>query len=84
MLAMLWWGECGVEESIVAMFGMIITCLHFAIGPSWDLNDHIQDGLLLIGIERDIVEGRDGDAILFNIDSVLQGVGRTILPDRVA
>lgn len=47
---------------------------HLAIGPSWDLNDHVQDSLLLVGIEGDVVEGGDGDAILLDVDAVLQGV----------
>lgn len=51
------------------------TDLHLRIGPAGNLDNHVEDGLLLIGIERDVVEGRDGDAILFNVDAVLEGVG---------
>ncbi len=73
-----------------AMRGQIVkskqsvrTHLKLAIGPSWDLNDHVQDGLLLVGIERDVVEWRDWLAILLDVDAVLQGVWGTDLTDRV-
>lgn len=55
------------------------TYLKLCIGPSWDLNDHVQNGLLLVGIERDVVEGRDADAILGDVNTVLEGVGGTNL-----
>jgi hypothetical protein len=51
--------------------------LHLRIGPSRDLHDHVEDSLLFIGIQRDVVEGRDGDAILLDEDAVLEGVGGT-------
>lgn len=54
---------------------MAKTYLHLAIGPAGDLNDHVQDGLLLVGIEGDIMERRDGHAIFLDVDAVLQGVG---------
>ena len=59
------------------------TNLQFAIGPSWNLNDHVQDGLLLVGIERNVMERRDGDAILLDVDAVVQGIGSSDLADRV-
>jgi len=57
----------GVEE-------LFLRDLELAVCPSWDLNNHVQDGLLLIGIERDIVEGRDRDAILLDVDAMLESV----------
>ena len=57
--------------------------LLLGVGPAGDLNDHVEDGLLGIGVERDIVEGRDGDAILLDVDAVLQGVGSADLADAV-
>jgi hypothetical protein len=48
--------------------------LLLGVGPARDLNDHVQDGLLLVGIEGDVVEGRDGLAILLDVDAVLKGV----------
>jgi hypothetical protein len=59
------------------------THLHLAIGPARDLNDHVQDGLLLVGVQRDIVEGRDGHAILLDVDAVLQRVGAADLAGLV-
>ena len=51
------------------------TYLHLSIGPSWHLNNHVEDGLLLIGIQRDVVERRARLAILLDVDAVLEGVG---------
>jgi hypothetical protein len=51
-----------------------VSYLLLGVGPAGDLNDHVQDALLLIGVEGDIVEGRDGLAILLDVDTVLQRV----------
>lgn len=59
------------------------TYLELGIGPSRNLNNHVQDGLLLVGVEGDIVEGRDGLAILLDVDAVLEGVGSRNLADGV-
>jgi hypothetical protein len=59
------------------------THLHLGIGPARYLNDHVEDGLLLIGIQRDIVEGRDGHAVLLNEDAVLECVRGANLARRV-
>jgi hypothetical protein len=67
---------CGVEHSVDRNpTAMAKTYLHLAIGPARDLNDHVQDGLLLVCIQRDIVERRDGHAIFLNVNAVLQGIG---------
>lgn len=50
------------------------TYLKLGIGPAGDLNNHVEDGLLLVGVQRDIVERRDGHAILLDVDAVLEGV----------
>lgn len=57
--------------------------LLLGVGPAGDLNDHVEDGLLLVGIEGNVVEGRDGLAILLNVNTVLQGVGLADLSDGV-
>ena len=54
---------------------MTSTHLHLGVGPARYLNNHVQDGLTLVGIERDIVEWRDRLAILLSEDAVLEGVG---------
>lgn len=64
--------------------GLLLGDLKLAIGPSWDLNDHVQDSLLLVGVQWDIVERRDWLSILLDVNTVLQGVWSTNLADRVA
>src|SRR5258706_502169 len=49
--------------------------LKLAIGPSGDLNYHVQDSLLLIGIQRNVVEGRDWNSILLNGNDNMQKDG---------
>ena len=60
----------------------IPTHLELSIGPPGNLHDHVQNGLLLIGIEGDVVEGRDRLAILLDENAMLEGVGGANLPDR--
>lgn len=48
--------------------------LQFGICPTRDLDNHVENGLLLVGVQRNVVEGRDGDAILLNVGSELAGV----------
>lgn len=31
------------------------THLHLGVGPAGNLDDHVEDGLLLVGVERDVV-----------------------------
>lgn len=57
--------------------------LLLGVGPAGDLNNHVEDVLLLIGVERDVVEGRDGLAIALDEDAVLQGVGLANLANGV-
>ena len=55
--------------------GAVSTHLLLGVGPAGDLDNHVQDCLLLIGIQRDVVKRRDGDTILLNEDAVVKGVG---------
>lgn len=57
--------------------------LLLGVGPARNLDDHVQDGLLLVGVEGNVVEGRDGDAILLDVDTVLQRVRLGDLADSV-
>ena len=59
-----------------------MTYLLLRVGPSRDLDDHVQDRLLLVGIQRDVVEGRDRDAILLDVNAVLERVRRADLAGR--
>ena len=61
----------------------MLSYLLLGVGPAGDLNDHVQDGLLLVGVERNVVEGRDGDTILLNEHTVLESVWGTDLADGV-
>jgi len=51
------------------------TYLELRVGPARDLDNHVKHSLLRIGIQRDVVEGRDRDAVLLNVDAVLQRIG---------
>lgn len=50
--------------------------LLLGIGPAGDLDNHVQDCLLLVRVQRNVVEGRDGHAILLEVDTMLERVGR--------
>ena len=58
------------------------TYLKLRIGPSWDLNYHVEDCLLLVRIERNVVERRDRCAILLDVAAVLEGVFGSNLSSR--
>ena len=60
------------------------THLLLGVGPAGNLNNHVQDGLLGVGVEGNIVEGRDNNAILLDVNAVLQGVGSTDLAGGVS
>jgi hypothetical protein len=46
--------------------------LHLGIGPSWDLNDHVQDALCLIVPQWEIVEERGWLTVNLEIGAALQ------------
>lgn len=72
-----------IQSAVVREKNLFLADLHLAICPSWDLNDHVQDSLLLIGIKGDIVERRNWNSILLDIDTVLQSVWSSDLSDSV-
>jgi hypothetical protein len=59
------------------------THLHLSIGPSRNLDNHVEDGALLVGIERDVMERAQRLSILFNEDAMLQCIGSTNLANAV-
>lgn len=63
--------------------GDLLSYLLLGVGPARDLDDHVQDGLLGIGVEGNVVEGRDDLAILLNVDTVVQSEGLGNLADGV-
>ena len=57
--------------------------LLLSVGPTRNLNNHVQNSLLLVGVQRNIVEGRDGHAILLDVHTVLESVGGTDFADGI-
>jgi hypothetical protein len=47
--------------------------LHLRIGPARDLDDHVEDAIVLVGEERNVVEGRDNSLVgrFLNVNTVL-------------
>jgi hypothetical protein len=52
------------------------TYLHLGVGPAGHLNNHVEDRLLLVGIQGNVVPWRDELSVLLNEDTVLERVGR--------
>lgn len=48
----------------------LLVDLHLGVGPTRDLDDHIEDALVLVDEEGDVVEGRDDVAIFLDVDAV--------------
>ena len=61
----------------------IETHLHLGIGPSWNLDDHVQDSLLFVGVQGDVVEWGDWNSIFLEVDAMLQSVGSSDLASGV-
>jgi hypothetical protein len=59
------------------------THLHLGVGPAGHLNNHVEDRLLLVGIQGNVVPWRDELSVLLNEDAVLERVGRANLAGRV-
>jgi len=51
--------------------------LDLGVGPTGDLDNHVEDAIVLIVKERDVVEGGDDGSVLFRIDTMFEGVGST-------
>lgn len=73
----------GVEEFVLGdlsqvsnedTFESTLTHLLLSVRPSWNLDHHVQDRLLLIGIQRDVMERRDRLAILLDVAAVVESV----------
>jgi hypothetical protein len=61
----------------------MISYLELCIGPSWDLDDHVEDSLLLIGKQGDVVKRRKRCSIFLDEATVFEGVGGTDLAGSV-
>lgn len=53
------WGPLRLGPPHLGQLGEVnqLADLHLCIGPSRNLYDHVQNGLLLIGVQWDVVEG---------------------------
>lgn len=69
----------GLRRPAAAGGQLTSTHLHLRVSPAGDLDDHVEDGLLLIGIQWDVVPWRYELAVLFDEDTVLERVGRANL-----
>ena len=67
----------------LAFFNKKPTNLHLRIRPPWNLHNHVEDRLLLVCVERYIVEGTQWDAIPLDEDAVLECVGSADLARHV-
>ena len=55
------------------------TNLLLGIGPAGNLDDHVENGLLLVGVQGNVMEGRDDLVALLNVDAMVEGVlGRNL------
>ena len=65
-------GEAVTDEAELALLDILLNGVQFLIlgdlklgvGPTRDLNNHVEDVLALVGIERNVMEGRDGRSVL--------------------
>ena len=44
--------------------------LELGVGPTGDLDNHVEDAIALIGKERNVVEGRDDLSVVFRVDAM--------------
>jgi len=49
---------------------LLLADLELCVGPTRDLDNHVEDAIALVGKERDVVEWRDHSSILFRIDTM--------------
>jgi len=56
---------------------LLLGDLELCVGPTRDLDNHVEDAIALVGKERDVVEWGDDGSILFRIDAMFEGVGST-------
>jgi len=50
---------------------LLLADLELCVGPTRDLNNHVEDAIALVGKERDVVEWGDHSSILFRIDAMI-------------
>ena len=50
---------------------LILGDLKLGVGPTGDLDNHVEDAMALVGKERNVVEGGDDGSVLFGVDAML-------------
>jgi len=55
----------------------LLVDFHLGVGPTGDLDNHVEDAAVLIGEEGDVMEWGDDVAILLDVDTMPIGVCRT-------
>jgi len=56
--------------------GFLLGNFHLSIRPARNFDDHVENAVVLVCEKRDVVEGRDHGAILFDVDAVFKSVCR--------
>jgi hypothetical protein len=64
-------GEAVADEAELALLDilldgverLILGDLELGVGPAGDLDNHVEDVVGLVGVQRNIVEGRDGGTV---------------------
>lgn len=49
---------------------LLLGDLELGVGPTGDLDNHVEDTIALIGEERNVVEGGDDGSVLFRMDTM--------------
>jgi len=78
-------GEAVANETQTTLFdvlldgieGLILADFELGVGPTRDLNNHVEDTIVLVVKERNVVEGGKDGTVLFRIYAMFEGVGST-------
>ena len=49
---------------------LLLRDLELGVGPTGDLDDHVEDTIVLVGKERNVVKRGDDGSIMFGIDAM--------------
>jgi len=52
---------------------LLLGDLEFGVGPTGDLDNHVEDAIALVGKERNVVEGGDDGSVLFWVNAMFWG-----------
>lgn len=72
-------GEAVANETQTTLFDVLLDWverlvlgdLELGVGPTGDLDNHVEDAIALVGKERNVVEGGDDGSVLFRIDAMV-------------